>query len=58
MELCISMIGRYLDDQLRIEAMNGYSVAARTSVPERLKRLYDKTDHGRYGSRQTPLSDD
>jgi len=57
-ETILDMIGRDLDDQLRLEAMNGYSVAARTSVPERLKRFYDKTDRGRYGTHQTGLSED
>ena len=32
-ETILDMIGRGLDDQLRIEAMNGYSVASRPSVP-------------------------
>lgn len=57
-ETILDMIGRDLDDQLRIEAMNGYSVASRPSVPERLKRFYSKTDRGRYGTHQTPLTED
>ncbi len=57
-ETILDMIGRDLDDQLRIEAMNGYSVASRPTVPERLKRFYDKTDRGRYGTHQTPLTED
>ena len=57
-ETILDMIGRDLDDRLKVEAMNGYSVASRPSVPERLKRFYDKTDRGRYGSHTTPLSED
>lgn len=57
-ETILDMIGRDLDDQLRLEAMNGYSVASRPSVPERLKRFYDKTDRGRYGTHKTGLSED
>lgn len=57
-ETILDMIGRDLDDQLRLEAMNGYSVASRPSVPERLKRFYDKTDRGRYGSHATPLAEE
>ncbi len=54
-ETILDMIGRDLDDQLRLEAMNGYSVASRAEVPERLKAFYDKTDRGRHGSHATPL---
>ena len=57
-ETILDMIGRDLDDQLRLEAMNGYSVASRPSVPERLKRFYNKTDRGRYGTHQTALTED
>ena len=51
----LDMIGRGLDDQLRIEALNGYSVASRPEVPERLKSFYEKTDRGRHGTHNTPL---
>ncbi|MEV4127249.1 enoyl-CoA hydratase/isomerase family protein [Nocardia sp. NPDC049707] len=54
-ETILDMIGRGLDDQLRIEALNGYSVASRDEVPERLQSFYDKTDRGRYGSHATAL---
>jgi enoyl-CoA hydratase/carnithine racemase len=57
-ETILDMIGRDLEDQLRLEAINAYSVASRQSVPERLKRFYDKTDRGRYGTHETPLSED
>ena len=57
-ETILDMIGRDLDDQLRLEAMNGYSVASRPSVPARLKRFYEKTDRGRYGAHATPLAEE
>jgi enoyl-CoA hydratase/carnithine racemase len=56
-ETILDMVGRSLDDQLRIEALNGYSVAARPAVSERLQRFYDKTDRGRYGAHATPLGE-
>lgn len=51
----LDMIGRNLDDQLRVEAMNGYSVASRAEVPDRLQSFYDKSDRGRHGKNATPL---
>lgn len=54
-ETILDMIGRQLDDQLRIEAINGYSVATNDTVPDRLQAFYDKTDAGRAGSHRTPL---
>lgn len=51
----LDMIGRGLDDQLSIEAINGYSVATREEVPERLKSFYEKTDRGRHGKNATAL---
>ncbi|MEO7031125.1 MAG: enoyl-CoA hydratase/isomerase family protein [Herbaspirillum sp.] len=55
-ETILDMIGRDLDDQLRIEAMNCYSVASRPSVTERLEKFYAKTDRGRHGKNSTPLT--
>ena len=55
-ETILDMIGRDLDDQLRIEAINGYSMATRSEVKDRLQRFYDKTDSGRHGVNATPLS--
>lgn len=51
----LEMIGRDLDDQLRLEALNGYSVATRSDVPERLQSFYDKSDRGRHGTHKTSL---
>ena len=54
-ETILDVIGRPLDDQLRIEALNGYSVADPEETLGLLKRFYDKTDAGRAGSRKNPL---
>jgi enoyl-CoA hydratase/carnithine racemase len=54
-ETIMDVIGRPLDDQLRIEAMNGYSSADPDETLELLKRFYDKTDAGRAGRHTTPL---
>lgn len=55
-ETILDMIGRDLDDQLKIEAINGYSMATRVEVKDRLQMFYDKTDSGRHGKNETPLS--
>lgn len=49
------MIGRGIDSQLSIEAMDGYSAASRKEVPERLQSFYDKTDRSRHGKHDTEL---
>jgi enoyl-CoA hydratase/carnithine racemase len=54
-ETIMDVIGRPLDDQLRIEALNGYSSADPDETLELLKRFYDKTDAGRAGRHTTPL---
>lgn len=54
-ETILDVIGRPLDDQLRIEALNGYSCVANPSIPGRLKQFYDKTDAGRAGVHATEL---
>ena len=53
-ETILDVIGRPLDDQLRIEALNGYSSLG-ADTAERLQRFYDKTDAGRAGRSETPL---
>ncbi len=46
----LEMIGRGLDDQLRIEAMNGYrQMVSGKEVLERLRLFYEKKDPGRVG---------
>lgn len=54
-ETILDVIGRPLDDQLRIEALNGYSSADPQETAARLQRFYDKTDAGRAGAHETPL---
>ena len=53
-ETILDVIGRPLDDQLRIEALNGYSSAG-PATAERLQQFYRKTDAGRAGVHATPL---
>jgi len=57
-ETILDVIGRPLDDQLKVEAINGYSSADPEETLELLSRFYDKTDAGRAGSRETPLDTD
>ncbi|MFL5840082.1 MAG: enoyl-CoA hydratase/isomerase family protein, partial [Thermoleophilaceae bacterium] len=54
-ETILDVIGRPLDEQLRIEALNGYSSADPAETKALLARFYDKTDAGRAGSRENPL---
>src|SRR5690349_7608774 len=54
-ETILDVIGRPLDDQLKLEAVNGYSSADPDETLGLLKRFYDKTDAGRAGSHETPL---
>ena len=50
------MIGRNLDDQLYKEAYASYtSMASNSTVPDLLKKFYEKTDKGRYGVNATSL---
>ncbi|MGQ0468223.1 MAG: enoyl-CoA hydratase/isomerase family protein [Sporichthyaceae bacterium] len=53
-ETIIEVVGRPLDDQLRIEAMLGYSMLANPTVPELLDRFYARTDAGRAGPHSIP----
>jgi enoyl-CoA hydratase/carnithine racemase len=48
-ETILDVIGRPLDEQLRIEALNGYSCADPEETMELLRRFYDRTDEGRVG---------
>src|SRR5438270_6086939 len=51
-ETILDVIGRPLDDQLRIEALNGYS-SLDADTADRLQRFYEKTDAGRAGRSET-----
>jgi enoyl-CoA hydratase/carnithine racemase len=55
-ETILDVIGRPLDDQLRIEALNGYSSADPKETLALLQRFYEKSDEGRAGTHATPLS--
>src|SRR3954453_128006 len=53
-ETILDVIGRPLDDQLRIEALNGYASADPAETMGLLQRFYDKTDAGRAGEHEMP----
>src|SRR3954453_5574690 len=55
-ETILDVIGRPLDEQLRIEAMNAYATADPEETLGLLQRFYDKSDSGRAGAHETPLS--
>ncbi len=46
-ETILDVIGRPLDDQLRIEALNAYACADEDETMELLRRFYDRSDAGR-----------
>jgi enoyl-CoA hydratase/carnithine racemase len=46
-ETILDVIGRPLDDQLRLEALNAYSCADPEETMALLRRFYDRTDPGR-----------
>jgi enoyl-CoA hydratase/carnithine racemase len=52
-ETIFDVVGRSLDDQLRVEAVNGYSSPG-PDTAERLRQFYEKTDDGRVGLSATP----
>jgi enoyl-CoA hydratase/carnithine racemase len=54
-ETILDVIGRPLDDQLRIEALNAYACADPDETLELLQRFYEKKDAGRAGNHATPL---
>jgi enoyl-CoA hydratase/carnithine racemase len=54
-ETILEVIGKPLDDQLRIEAWNSYTCVDRDEANSLLQEFYDKTDAGRAGSRPTEL---
>jgi enoyl-CoA hydratase/carnithine racemase len=54
-ETILEVIGRPLDDQLRIDALNGWSSPDPEETEALLGRFYDKTDAGRAGTHQTEL---
>jgi enoyl-CoA hydratase/carnithine racemase len=55
-ETILDVIGRPLDEQLRIDALNGWSSPDVEETKALLGRFYDKTDEGRAGEHETPLT--
>ena len=49
-ETILEVIGRPLDDQLRIEGWNSYTCADQDEARELLRRFFDRSDVGRAGS--------
>src|SRR5438128_544337 len=49
-ETILDVIGRPLDDQLRIEALNAYACADPQETMGRLSQFYERTDEGRAGA--------
>ncbi|HZO58526.1 MAG TPA: enoyl-CoA hydratase/isomerase family protein [Solirubrobacterales bacterium] len=54
-ETIMDVIGRPLDEQLRIDAMNGWSSPDLEETRALLGRFYEKSDAGRAGTHQTEL---
>jgi enoyl-CoA hydratase/carnithine racemase len=54
-ETILDVIGRPLDDQLKIEALNAYACADVEETMGLLGRFYDKSDAGRAGTHATEL---
>ena len=54
-ETILDVIGRPLDDQLRIEALNAYACADTEETLALLQRFYEKSDAGRAGTHKTEL---
>jgi enoyl-CoA hydratase/carnithine racemase len=54
-ETILDVIGRPLDEQLKIEAMNGYACADPEETRGLLRQFYEKTDAGRAGTHATDL---
>lgn len=55
-ETILEVIGKPLDDQLRIEGWNSYTCVDRDEAAALLKQFYDKADAGRAGAIATPLT--
>ena len=54
----LDVVGKPLDDQLRIEAWNAYTCADPEETQGLLRRFYEKTDAGRAGTHATALEDE
>jgi enoyl-CoA hydratase/carnithine racemase len=56
-ETILEVIGKPLDDQLRIEGWNSYTCVDRGEAAQLLDQFYGKTDAGRAGTNATPLTE-
>lgn len=56
-ETILEVIGKPLDDQLRIEGWNSYTCVDQDEARELLRQFFDKSDSGRAGSNRLPDSD-
>lgn len=55
-ETIFEVIGRPLDDQLRLETLLGYAICGdNPAIRERSQQFFDKTDAGRVGTKPTPV---
>lgn len=55
-ETILEVIGRPLDDQLKLEALLGYAICGQNpAIVERSAAFFDKTDKGRVGKTPTSL---
>ena len=54
-ETILEVIGKPLDDQLRIEGWNSYTCADQDEAAALLQRFHDKIDPGRAGTTPTTL---
>jgi len=54
-ETILEVIGKPLDDQLRIEGWNSYTCVNQDEARELLRRFFEKSDAGRDGSHSTEL---
>jgi enoyl-CoA hydratase/carnithine racemase len=52
-ETVLEVIGKPLDDQLRIEGWNSYTCVDQAEARELLRQFFDKTDAGRAGGHPT-----
>ena len=56
-ETIMEVIGRPLDDQLKLEALLGYAICGDNPViEERSNKFFSKTDEGRIGKHATPVA--
>jgi hypothetical protein len=56
-ETILEVIGRPLDDQLKLEALLGYAICGdHSAIRERSEMFFDKSDEGRAGTHPTAVT--